>query len=268
LGPLYRQLWGEHLHHGFWKDESDRSSIAEATVRLLEIVTAPLNLRADHNVVDIGCGNGATARWIANRFGARVTGLTVSSHQVGAARSAPLPLQGAVAVDSGDWLANNYPDARFDAALAIESLAHMADKPAFFREVARTLKPGAPAAVACWIAAPDLTPLEFILLRSLCRIGCLPGIGTRREYAEFAATAGLSLTGNRDLTPHVEPTWPLLARRSLTALLRTPSLLCAALRQSLRRPVYVLAVPLMLLAYRLRALQYGVLWFEGPMEGS
>jgi SAM-dependent methyltransferase len=42
----------------------------------------------------------------------------------------------------GDWLANDFPQAFFDVVIAIESLAHMADKPAFFQEAYRVLRPG------------------------------------------------------------------------------------------------------------------------------
>lgn len=261
LGFFYRQLWGEHLHHGVWDGDDDRS-VADATTRLLELATAPLNLRPEELVVDIGCGYGAGTRWIAEHTGAHLTGLTLSPHQVKVAHSGPAPHRGTTEVRLGDWLANDYADHSFEAAVAIESLAHMRDKPAFFGELARTLAPGGRAAIACWTAAPDLACLETLLLRRLCRDGQLSSLGTLDEYRRLAHDAGLRVTGHRNLTAAVELTWWIIGRRALASLFRSPRFLLASLASALRRPTFALTIPAMILAYRTRALRYGILWLE------
>src|SRR5690349_625477 len=123
LDPIYRALWGEHVHHGYW--ESGRESPAEAVVALSDLVGERLDFRAGDRLVDIGCGYGATARHFA-RQGADVTGFTLSSAQAEAA-----PFAANVRLHCRDWLANGLPDAAFDGAYAIESSEHMIDKPRF-----------------------------------------------------------------------------------------------------------------------------------------
>lgn len=138
LDWVYREVWGEHVHHGLWR--TGRESPAEAVEQLVELVAAAAGIAPGYSAVDIGCGYGATARQVASRHGARVLGLTIT------------PAQFRYAVASGpaenpsyllkDWLENGLPDASFDAAYAIESTEHMEDKARAFSEAFRVLKPG------------------------------------------------------------------------------------------------------------------------------
>ncbi len=86
LDPVYRALWGAHVHHGFWR--TGRESVAEATAALSLLVAERLALPGPASVVDIGCGYGETARLFAARFGWAVTGFTLSAAQAGAAPAA------------------------------------------------------------------------------------------------------------------------------------------------------------------------------------
>ncbi|MGA8163988.1 MAG: hypothetical protein WB791_03060 [Waddliaceae bacterium] len=36
LDGIYRELWGNHLHHGYW--ETGKESVSEATKKLVEAV--------------------------------------------------------------------------------------------------------------------------------------------------------------------------------------------------------------------------------------
>src|SRR3954452_20611958 len=137
LDPFYREVWGEHGHHGLWA--TGRESWIAAADALVDLVAARLDLAPGQSVCDIGCGYGATAVRLAERHGVHVMGVTVSSAQatVGAARS---PSRGSLAVQHRDWLANGFPDGRFDRAYAIESSEHMPDKGHFFAEALRTLR--------------------------------------------------------------------------------------------------------------------------------
>src|SRR5438270_10476480 len=79
LDRIYREVWGEHVHHGLWR--TGRESPAEATEQLVELVAAEAGVGPGSAAVDIGCGYGATARALAARHGARVTGLTITPAQ-------------------------------------------------------------------------------------------------------------------------------------------------------------------------------------------
>ncbi len=260
LDWFYRTLWGQHLHHGVWETMHDHS-VEAGTSRLLKLLLAPLEPGPGSQVVDIGCGYGADARRIAEQSGAHVTGLTISLSQAERAQAEPPPVRGTVRIEHGDWLQNNFPRNSFSAGLAIESLAHMPDKEAFFFELHRTLHPGGKAALACWTVPPDPAALEHLLLRHLCLKGTLPSLGTIADYSQFAENAGLAVVARRDLTHLIEPTWPLIAQRILSSLPK-PRFLGPALGLALRNPLLGLTIPIMILAYRIGALRYTAFWLE------
>src|SRR6186713_2311289 len=78
LDHFYRDVWGEHVHHGLWLRGDETRE--QAVLQLTELVARNAEISAGTRVCDIGCGYGATARLLANR-GAKVTGVTVSPAQ-------------------------------------------------------------------------------------------------------------------------------------------------------------------------------------------
>ena len=79
LDPYYRDIWGDHVHHGLWM--SGRESTASATEQMSLHIIASLGLSPGARLADIGCGYGGTARIAAERHGADVVGLTLSEAQ-------------------------------------------------------------------------------------------------------------------------------------------------------------------------------------------
>lgn len=68
---------------GYWKEASN---LEEAQVAKLELVCRKLDIRPGMRVLDIGCGWGGTARYIAEKYRAEVVGITVSEEQATLAR--------------------------------------------------------------------------------------------------------------------------------------------------------------------------------------
>ncbi len=256
LDPFYRELWGEHVHHGLWL--TGRETAAAAVDALGDHVGAALAVRPGARLVDIGCGYGGTARRLAAALGAEVTGLTLSAVQ--AAHAPPHP---GVTLLVCDWLANGLPDAAFDAAYAIESTEHMADKPAMLAEAARVLRPGGRLVVCAWLARDDATPWQVRhLLEPICREGAMPSLGSREDYAGWAAAAGLDAVAYEDLSARVARTWTICAGRFLRAMLTDPAKRRLAL--AARNRLFALSVPRLMLAYRTGAMRYGMfVWRKG-----
>ena len=59
VSPYYRSLWGEHIHHGYWirGDESKET----AQLQLTEYLAKLANIPDGAEVLDIGCGFGASS---------------------------------------------------------------------------------------------------------------------------------------------------------------------------------------------------------------
>ena len=222
LDELYRRVWGEHVHHGLWTTPRDPPSLAARA--LAERVADAARVRLGDRVVDAGCGYGATARLLARERGASVVGLTLSAAQ---ARAAP-PAEG-VTILVRDWLANGLPDEVFDAAVAIESLSHMADKPRAFGELSRVVRPGGRVVVVDWLARERPGGLERrLLLDPICREGRLPELLPASAYVELLRGAGLAVAGFEDLSSRAVRTWGVVARRLPAVLVRHPRLAARA----------------------------------------
>ncbi len=112
-----------------------------ATVELAD----RLPIKPGAHVLDIGCGLGGPARYIAQRFQCRVSGLDITKPFVDAANklTALLRMDEQVQVRLGDGQQLPYPDASFDGAYAQHVTMNVPDRPRFFAEAYRVLKPGA-----------------------------------------------------------------------------------------------------------------------------
>ena len=92
--------------------------------------------RKDLGLIDIGCGAG----WLCERllhFG-KVTGTDLADEVLERAKDR-LPQ---VCFVAGDFFDLRFEDEQFDVAIALEVLSHVADQPAFLRQIARLLKKG------------------------------------------------------------------------------------------------------------------------------
>lgn len=216
LDPFYREIWGEHVHHGLWL--TGRETPQEAVKQLVTVAAEALNAKPGMRLCDIGCGYGATARMFAEQWQARVTAMTLSQAQYAYAKAIN-PASHNPEYLLGDWLENRLPSNTYDAALSIESSEHMLDKPRFFAEAHRVLRPGGRFAVYAWLAKPAANALEVrYLLEPICREGRLPSMGTVDDYRLMMQAAGFRNIAYRDYTTNVQKTWRLCCWRALKAI--------------------------------------------------
>lgn len=104
-----------------------------------------LPIKAGQRILDIGCGLGGPARYMAKRFQCTIDGVDITEAFVEAANklTALVGMQGRVKVELGDGQHLAYADACFDGAYTQHVTMNVPDRPAFFAEAHRVLKPGA-----------------------------------------------------------------------------------------------------------------------------
>ena len=204
----------------------------------------------------MGCGYGATSRLLARERGATVTGLTLSAAQAAAA-----PPTGGVEIVMGDWLANGFADASFDAAISIEAISHMPDKPRAFAELGRVVRPGGRVALVDWLTCEQPGALETrALLRPICEEGHLPSMHSAGEYADLLRTSGLTVVGFDDLSARAARTLTIVVQRLVPLLARDRRLLGELVRSG--EVPFAQSFARIPLAYRLGSMRLGLLVAE------
>jgi cyclopropane-fatty-acyl-phospholipid synthase len=90
---LYRAMLDKRMAYtcGYWRAAR---TLDEAQEAKLDLVCRKIGLKAGMTVLELGCGWGSFARFAAEKYGAEVTGVTVSQEQVelGTAECAGLPV--------------------------------------------------------------------------------------------------------------------------------------------------------------------------------
>lgn len=255
LDRFYRDIWGEHVHHGLWLRGDETQ--AQAVRQLAEMVAREAGVGRGTRVVDIGCGYGATSQMLADEFGAEVTGITISEAQHAIAQARAGGKENPTYV-FGDWHTNTLPADSFDAAIAIESSEHM-DKPGFFAQARRVLRPGGRLVVNAWLSCESPTRNQVRwLIEPICREGRMPHLGTESDYRRLASESGFTVVKFQDVTRQIARTWPMIVRVFLWNLLRKPAYLRFILNPKSQNAIFGLTIVRLWIAFRTGAMRYGV----------
>lgn len=109
-----------------------------------EAHAALVEIAADMDVLDIGCGIGGPARYFATEFGCRVTGIDLTEEYIEAARilTDKVGLADRVTFDCGNATELPYDDGAFDLAWALNVTMNIEDRAGLYAEIHRVLKPG------------------------------------------------------------------------------------------------------------------------------
>jgi len=82
---LYKHMLDKRLVYtcGYWENAHNLDEAQEAK---LELICQKLDLKPNMNILDIGCGWGSFAKYAAEKYNVKVTGLTVSKEQINLGR--------------------------------------------------------------------------------------------------------------------------------------------------------------------------------------
>lgn len=158
------------------------------------------DIRAEHAVLDVCCGLGGPARWLAHRIGCKVTGLDLTQSRVDSAHrlTERVGLSHLVDFVQGDATVMPLPDTRFDRVYGQEAWVHIPDKAALLAQCRRVLKPDGVLAFTDIVSCAPLTAAEA---RGMAENMQFPAIVTAQHYLDLLAASGFVLERYDDLSP-------------------------------------------------------------------
>ena len=113
--------------------------------RATETFMAQLRLSERDSILDVGCGLGGAARFVAETYRSTVTGIDLTQEYIdtGNALCEWLHLDTRITLHCGSALSMPFGDGSFNGAYMMHVGMNIADKVGLFREVGRVLRPGA-----------------------------------------------------------------------------------------------------------------------------
>jgi tocopherol O-methyltransferase len=206
VSPYYQSLWGEHIHHGYWirGDESKET----AQIQLIDHLARLADIETGSRILDIGCGFGGSSLYLAKRYGASVTGITISPVQVQMAKAAAAKtnLDASFLLMDAEAMQFAQP---FDLLWSVESISHYHDPRKFFASAVKYLKPGGHFALTDWFRKEHLSPADKQKFIAPIEKGMMVELRGMNDYNEFLVCSGLQIVHRQDLTINCAKSWDL-----------------------------------------------------------
>ncbi|ESW03476.1 hypothetical protein PHAVU_011G017200 [Phaseolus vulgaris] len=271
---LWENIWGDHMHHGFYDPDStvSVSDHRAAQIRMIEESLRFASVSEERakwpkRIVDVGCGIGGSSRYLAEKFGASSVGITLSPVQARRANAlaAAQGLTHKVSFQVGDALEQPFPDGKFDLVWSMESGEHMPDKTKFVGELARVAAPGGTIIIVTWChrdLGPDeqsLQPWEQDLLKKICDAYYLPAWCSAADYVKLLQSLSLQDIKSEDWSSFVAPFWPAVIRSALTW-----KGLTSLLSSGQKTIKGALAMPLMIEGYKKGLIKFAIITCRKP----
>jgi len=156
-----------------------------------------LSLNPASRVLDVACGKGTTAVFLAKEFGCEVVGIDYGEQNVEIARSFARTehLESRVQFDRSDAESLSFSDTSFDAVICECAFCTFPDKARAATEFFRVLRRGGQVGISD-LTRQDALPEELNGL--LAWIACIGDAQTIEGYSAFLQGAGFSLSGIQD----------------------------------------------------------------------
>ncbi|XP_021966514.1 cyclopropane-fatty-acyl-phospholipid synthase [Folsomia candida] len=129
----------EHMQHSAGYYVNGATTYAASQVEKLKLIASKLELKAGMTLLDVGCGFGGLAKFMADRHGVSAVGVTICESMSKAARNHCIGSK--VTIKHQHW---REMEGKFDRITIIEMLEHVGKQnyDEFFRKIESLLKPG------------------------------------------------------------------------------------------------------------------------------
>lgn len=161
----------------------------QATENLLD----QLGFSEQHKILDVGCGLGGAARFVASKYNNQVTGIDLAEEYIETGKSlcAWVKLEKRVVLQQGSANAMPFQNESFDGGYMLHVGMNIEHKKLLFREVSRVLRMGSAFGVydVMRINKGDLAyPVPWATEKSTCKLA------TPEQYKHALSSAGFEIS--------------------------------------------------------------------------
>ncbi|XP_046553109.1 phosphoethanolamine N-methyltransferase 3-like isoform X1 [Haliotis rubra] len=135
-----------------------RTFVSTGGLATTKLFVDMLNLTEGGYVLDVGCGIGGSAFYMAKEFGARVLAMDLSANMIklGIQRAAEVGMDpDQVTFEIADVTKRSYSPESFDIIYSRDTILHIADKLALFKRFYKWLKPGGKILISDYCCSAD-----------------------------------------------------------------------------------------------------------------
>ena len=203
-----RLFYGDSFHFGYFRSGSE--TLAEALDAHTDLVAEMARLQRWQRVLDVGCGIGAPALRIAERYGCEIAAVNISREQVRQGRRLieERRMSHRVEIARGDARALDFPDASFDAIVCLEAAGDICvteeDKDRLVRELHRVLRPGGHVGFSDLALRACPSAEEDRALKAVLYHG---GAELVTDWPTLFARHGFTIVGREDIIADTMATW-------------------------------------------------------------
>jgi tocopherol O-methyltransferase len=207
MSPYYSELWGEHIHHGYWIEGNESREAAQ--IQLVEHLAKTAGIATGCKILDVGCGMGASSIYLAGHYQAQVTGITISPVQVEMARRAAAEQNVTAKFLVMDAEAMDFEEESVDVLWSVESISHYKDVRSFFSTAAKLVKPSGIVAVIDWFRRDDISERQHAKYIAPIEQSMLVKLHTMSDYRGWMEENGLHVATREVLNEKCGRTWDI-----------------------------------------------------------
>jgi cyclopropane fatty-acyl-phospholipid synthase-like methyltransferase len=202
---LYEIYANNSLHYGMWNKQTKNSQ--DAIENTNRFVAANIDMNQNDVVLDAGCGVGGPAIFMAENYGAKVIGITLSKVQqeIGRKNANKSFNSHRIEFYQQDYTRTSFKDSSFTKIYGIESICHASNKSDFLNEAYRILRNNGKLIVLDgFLIKHKLTANEQTHLDNVLRGWCVPNLSHVDEFKEDLENAGFVNIKLIDATKEIE----------------------------------------------------------------
>jgi cyclopropane fatty-acyl-phospholipid synthase-like methyltransferase len=201
---LLSRIWGGHLHMGLFED--DHEPLVEAQMRANRRMADGAALRPGDKVLELACGIGGTARFLAQHYGVQILATNIAEAQIREAvrLTGAKELRDSIKFAVADFHDLPCADEKFDCWWCQEALLYSTDKRRVLTEALRVIRPGGRIILSDLVLNSRVTGETRNHFIATVRAA---GMWSLEQWDRLLAELNVEIIEREDWSQHTRPTF-------------------------------------------------------------